>query len=345
MKILLVNKFYSPTIGGVESVVRQHAQFLGDEGHQITVLCCSDSRSMRTRLEERDGVKVVRCASFGTYFSMPISPVFIVWLWILSFKSKLVFFHLPFPIATLSALAFPFRRPFIVFWHSDIVQQIVLADDVDHKEQLLRWLLDNETYDKAIVFTNTIVEAARLNGRVRNFGIRAGVLHGDLTQEQRKHIVNLLKNGTLKILIATDVAARGIDIKGIDLVINKDMPRSGDDYIHRTGRTGRAGAEGKAISLVCPTEWNLMASIERYLKTTFEKRQIKGLEGSYSGPKKLKSSGKAAGPKKKKVPKTPAAKKAAAKKASKVKKTTAAKKPKAKPMIIDDGNAPFMRKK
>jgi len=123
MKILLVNKFYSPTIGGVESVVRQHAQFLGDEGHQITVLCCSDTRSMRTRLEERDGVKVVRCASFGTYFSMPISPVFIVWLWILSFKSKLVFFHLPFPIATLSALAFPFRRPFIVFWHSDIVQQ------------------------------------------------------------------------------------------------------------------------------------------------------------------------------------------------------------------------------
>lgn len=123
MKILLVNKFYSPTIGGVESVVRQHAQFLGDEGHQITVLCCSDRRSMRTRFEEQDGVRVIRCASFGTYFSMPISPVFIVWLWILSFKSKLVFFHLPFPIATLSALTLPFRRPFIVFWHSDIVQQ------------------------------------------------------------------------------------------------------------------------------------------------------------------------------------------------------------------------------
>jgi superfamily II DNA/RNA helicase len=229
--------------------------------------------------------------------------------------------------------------------HSKISHEVITATDEALKEKQLISLLQKESYEKAIVFTNTIVEAARLNGRVRHFGIRAGVLHGDLTQEQRKHIVNLLKNGTLKILIATDVAARGIDIKGIDLVINKDMPRSGDDYIHRTGRTGRAGAEGKAISLVCPTEWNLMASIERYLKTTFEKRQIKGLEGSYLGPKKLKSSGKAAGPKKKKVPKTPAAKKAAAKKASKVKKTTSTKKPKAKPIIIDDGNAPFMRKK
>lgn len=229
--------------------------------------------------------------------------------------------------------------------HNKITHQVITANDDALKEKQLISLLQKESYDKAIVFTNTIVEATRLNGRVRNFGIRAGVLHGDLTQEQRKHVVNLVKNGTLKILIATDVAARGIDIKGVDLVINKDMPRSGDDYIHRTGRTGRAGAEGKAISLVCPTEWNLMASIERYLKASFEKRRIKGLEGSYLGPKKLKSSGKAAGPKKKKVPKTAAAKKAAAKKASKAKKPSTAKKPKAKPVIIDDGNAPFTKKK
>jgi superfamily II DNA/RNA helicase len=162
-------------------------------------------------------------------------------------------------------------------------------------------------------------------------------------------------NGTLKILIATDVAARGIDIKGVELVINRDMPRSGDDYIHRTGRTGRAGQEGRAISLISPTEWNLMASIERYLKTKFEKRQIKGLEGSYSGPKKLKSSGKAAGPKKKKVDKKDTAKlskKTASKKSSTkkpaAKNTTTDRKKSSNntgPVIIDDGTAPFSRKK
>jgi superfamily II DNA/RNA helicase len=221
--------------------------------------------------------------------------------------------------------------------HDQITHQIIPANDDNLKDKQLISLLHKENFEKAIVFTNTIVQAARLNGYVRRFGIRAGILHGDLTQEQRKHVVNLVQTGKLAILIATDVAARGIDIKGIDLVINRDMPRSGDDYIHRTGRTGRAGKEGKAISLILPTEWNLMASIERYLKASFIKKQIKGLEGTYDGPKKLKSSGKAAGPKKKKE-----TKKSAAKKTVKPKK----KAPRKTPTIInDDGNAPMTRKK
>lgn len=123
MKILLVNKFYDPTIGGVESVVKQHAAFLTAQGHEVTVLCCSDSFAGRTMVEERDGVRVVRCASLGTFFSMPVAPVFFFWLWRLLARSELVMYHLPFPIATVSALAVPFRRPLIVFWHSDIVQQ------------------------------------------------------------------------------------------------------------------------------------------------------------------------------------------------------------------------------
>ena len=226
--------------------------------------------------------------------------------------------------------------------HQQISHQVIPATDSALKDKLLISLLHKEPFEKAIVFTNTIVEAARLNGYVRRFGIQAGVIHGDLTQEQRKHVIKLLQAGTLKILIATDVAARGIDIKGVDLVINRDMPRSGDDYIHRTGRTGRAGSEGQAISLINPSEWNLMASIERYLKTKFEIRKIAGLEGSYSGPKKVKSSGKAAGSKKKKIDKKIAAK--ASKKSPNPKAKKRLKKL-TKPTMIDDGLAPFTRKK
>ncbi|KTT16792.1 RNA helicase, partial [Pseudomonas oryzihabitans] len=100
---------------------------------------------------------------------------------------------------------------------------------------------------------------------------------------------------------ATDVAARGLDVEGLDLVINYDLPRSGDEYVHRIGRTGRAGEAGLAISFVTHGDWNLMSSIERYLKLRFERRQLPGLKASYSGPKKLKASGKAAGTKKKKT--------------------------------------------
>ena len=88
-------------------------------------------------------------------------------------------------------------------------------------------------------------------------------------------------------------------MKDISLVVNYDMPRSGDDYIHRTGRTGRAGAQGLAISLVTSPEWNLMVSIERYIKLSFERRALPGLKAKFSGPKKQKASGKAAGSKKK----------------------------------------------
>jgi superfamily II DNA/RNA helicase len=140
-----------------------------------------------------------------------------------------------------------------------------------------------------------------------NNGQRAGVLHGDMDQVLRNRSMRLLREGVINVLIASDVAARGLDVEGIDLVINFDMARRGDNYVHRTGRTGRAGRQGLAISLILPQEWNLMASIERYLRLQFERRTIAELKGVYSGPKKLKASGKAAGSKKKKKKKTSAA--------------------------------------
>lgn len=182
-----------------------------------------------------------------------------------------------------------------------IRQQYIPADDPAHKERLVRWLLDNENFGKAIVFTNTRDRADRLGAVLATESRRVQVLHGQKDHKERKRIMSRLNNDELHLLVATDVAARGLDIDGLELVINFDMPRNGEDYIHRIGRTGRMGGnDGLAISLVIASEWNLMAGIQRYLKQQFEPRLIAEVPGHYRGPKKLKSSGKAAGGKKKK---------------------------------------------
>ncbi|MCY1259988.1 ATP-dependent RNA helicase RhlE [compost metagenome] len=223
--------------------------------------------------------------------------------------------------------------------NESVRQQIILADHNAHKEAVLQWLLGNETYEKAIVFTNTRAQADRLTGRLIANGHKVFVLHGEKDQKDRKLAIDRLKRGEVKILIATDVAARGLDVDGLDLVINFDMPRRGDEYVHRIGRTGRAGAGGLAISLVTHGDWNLMSSIERYLKLRFENRAIQGLKASYQGPKKLKASGKAAGTKKKKTD----AKKTGAKPAAKRK--PAAKPKPASQLVSQDGMAPLKRRK
>jgi superfamily II DNA/RNA helicase len=222
------------------------------------------------------------------------------------------------------------------------VQQIITADDPGHKERLVHWLLSNETYRKAIVFTNTRVQADRLYGRLVAADYKAFVLHGDKDQKDRKLAIERVRQGGTKVLVATDVAARGLDIEGLDLVINFDMPRSGDEYLHRIGRTGRAGGEGLAISLICHNDWNLMSSIERYLKQSFERRTIKELKGTYSGPKKVKASGKAAGAKKKKTDKK-GDKKTTAKAAAPKRRPS---KPREESRVVSsDGMAPLKRKK
>jgi len=198
--------------------------------------------------------------------------------------------------------------------HSDIRQQIILADSIEHKQKLALWLLQNERFDKALVFTNTRDRANMISAYLANQRVRLGVLHGNMDHSQRQRVMSLLREGVINVLIATDIAARGLDIEGIDLVINFDMARRGDLHVHRIGRTGRAGRKGLAISLIMATEWNLMASIERYLRVRFERRSIKALKGAYNGPRKLKRSGKAAGSKKKKEKKKSKKRSAGAKK-------------------------------
>jgi len=218
-------------------------------------------------------------------------------------------------------------------------QQVITADHDQHKEAIVQWLLANEKFDKAIIFTNTRLLADRIYGHLVAKDVKAFVLHGEKDQKDRKLAIERFKQGSSKVLVATDVAARGLDIDGLDLVINFDMPRSGDEYVHRIGRTGRAGGEGLAISLITHNDWNLMSSIERYLKQQFERRVIKEVKGTYNGPKKVKASGKAAGTKKKKTEKKSGDKKATAKR-----KPTA--KPKANaPLTSSDGLAPLKKRK
>jgi ATP-dependent RNA helicase SrmB len=180
-----------------------------------------------------------------------------------------------------------------------ITQQMVLADDVKHKEKLLVTLLEKTSYQKVVIFTNTKIKAAQLDGILRYNKYRVSALHGDIVQDQRKIALDLFRQGKTQILVATDVAARGLDIAGVDLIVNFDMPHSGDEYLHRIGRTGRANTEGKAISFVSSNDWNLAKGIERYLNISFEQISFAGVVAKYQGPHKIKSSGKATGTKNK----------------------------------------------
>lgn len=193
--------------------------------------------------------------------------------------------------------------------HQNITQQMLLADEHSHKEKLLSALVTRSKYQKLIVFTNTRAKAEALLSfllkvpAVSAQRIRMNRLHGEMSQADRNKVIQHLRRGNIKVVIATDVAARGLDIEDMDLVINFDVPRNAEDYIHRIGRTGRADTEGTAITMVSAPEWNLMASIQRFMKHQCTKITVKGLEGGYKGPKKVKSSGKAVVSKKKKTAK------------------------------------------
>ena len=183
--------------------------------------------------------------------------------------------------------------------HPDITHQILLSDEPEHKrEQLLRLLRDEPAEaagdqapapptamhaGKTLVFVNTRERADQLGNWLIGQQQRCAVLHGDLDQRERKRVMGLFRDGSVDVLIATDVAARGLDVPGVQRVINFDVPRSGDDYLHRTGRTGRAGEQGLAITLVSSQEWNRMEGIQRYLRLDVKQRAIKGLEARFKG--------------------------------------------------------------
>jgi len=196
--------------------------------------------------------------------------------------------------------------------HRDIDQQLILADDVKHKQKLVAALIGEQDGGRAMIFCNSRAQCEQLCHVLRYLKFESRYIHGDIPQKVRSKSLLQFRSGEVQVLVATDLAARGLDIDGVDLVINFNVAHSGDEHQHRCGRTGRAGKRGLAITLVNSDDWGAMSSIERYLSMRFERRTVSELKANYRGPKKLKASGKAAGPKKKKSK----AKRAGAKKSS-----------------------------
>ncbi|HUQ76099.1 MAG TPA: DEAD/DEAH box helicase, partial [Burkholderiales bacterium] len=132
----------------------------------------------------------------------------------------------------------------------DITQHALVADNAEHKNRMLDRLLNETEVDQALVFTAMKRTAAELTNSLVIKGFTAGALHGDMHQKERTRTLNRVRDGSLRILVATDVAARGIDVPGINLVVNYDAPRMAEEYVHRIGRTGRAGRAGVAVTFL-----------------------------------------------------------------------------------------------
>lgn len=168
--------------------------------------------------------------------------------------------------------------------HANITQSLLYADDAAHKMRLLDHVLRDARLDQAIVFTATKRGADDLADRLADQGFAAAALHGDMNQRQRTRTLGQLQRGQLRVLVATDVAARGIDVQGISHAVNFDLPLQAEDYVHRIGRTGRAGATGAAVSLVDDSEIKLLKAIERLIKKPIERRAVDGWTPPAGGP-------------------------------------------------------------
>jgi len=173
----------------------------------------------------------------------------------------------------------------VKFKHESISQKAHQTDDYRHKRELLTHVLKCESVNQAIIFTATKKGADDLAKQLSDQGHRCAALHGDMKQHMRRRTIEGMQKNKISVLVATDVAARGIDIKGISHVVNFDMPMQAEDYVHRIGRTGRGGATGTAVSLVGPQDWLLFSKIEKLLDAKLDLSVIEGLEPQKPRPK------------------------------------------------------------
>jgi ATP-dependent RNA helicase RhlE len=156
------------------------------------------------------------------------------------------------------------------------IEQIVYPVDKERKRELLSHMITSNDWKQILVFTRTKHGANRLSEQLGKDGITAAAIHGNKSQAARTKALANFKDGSVRVLVATDIAARGIDIDQLAHVVNYELPNIAEDYVHRIGRTGRAGNTGQAISLVCIDEHDYLRTIERLTKNTIPQVQIKG---------------------------------------------------------------------
>ncbi len=165
---------------------------------------------------------------------------------------------------------------------ADRVSQVMYKVDEESKRDAVVHLLRGRELKQVLVFSNTKIGASRLSRELERHGIKAAPIHGDKTQNERMAALEAFKNGSIDVLVATDVAARGLDIAELPCVINYDLPYNAEDYVHRIGRTGRAGASGDALSLYSDKDARLLADIEKLIKQKFTPAVIEGFTGRVS---------------------------------------------------------------
>jgi ATP-dependent RNA helicase RhlE len=166
---------------------------------------------------------------------------------------------------------------------AELVAQVQHPVASDRKRELLAHLVKTNDWRQVLVFTKTKHGANRLALQLEKSGIEADAIHGNKSQNARVRALSRFKDNELRVLVATDIAARGLDIEALPHVVNYDMPHVAEDYVHRIGRTGRAGVEGEAVSLVSPEDRPLMAAIERLINRKVEQRVIEGFEPGTRG--------------------------------------------------------------
>jgi superfamily II DNA/RNA helicase len=170
--------------------------------------------------------------------------------------------------------------------HANIRQVLFWADNLQHKRKLLDHWLRDASMDQAIVFTSTQVECDGLAAELQQEGFHAVALHGALSQGLRNRRLMALRSGQVQILVATDVAARGIDVPTITHVFNFGLPMKAEDYTHRIGRTGRAGRDGLAVTFAEGRDRRRVFDIEAFTKQPFQAEVIPGLEPTVRAPRK-----------------------------------------------------------
>ena len=161
---------------------------------------------------------------------------------------------------------------------ADLVEQIVFPVDRDRKRDMLVHLIRERNWEQTLVFTRTKHGANRLAEQLDKDGLKATGFHGNKTQSARLRALADFKSGKLQVLVATDIAARGIDIDQLPVVVNYELPNIPEDYVHRIGRTGRAGSTGQAVSLVCVDELGFLRDIEKLVRNPIAQQVIPGFE-------------------------------------------------------------------